>query len=77
MNPKSSSSFEEFFGKKGKTMEKAAEKQDENAILNALTEEQRNTVMKVLEDKEETQRILSSPKAKALMKALFGGQDGE
>ena len=41
-------------------------------ILNKLSDDEKNAVENLLKDKEKTNRLLSSPEAKALFKALFG-----
>ncbi len=42
-------------------------------ILNSLSGADRAAVEKLLADKSATERLLSSPEAKALYNALFGG----
>lgn len=44
-------------------------------ILKKLSASDRAAVENVLKDKEATARLLSSPEAKALYNALFGGKD--
>lgn len=42
-------------------------------LLNSLSGTERAAVEKLLSDKNATERLLSSPEAKALYNALFGG----
>ncbi len=42
-------------------------------ILNSLSGSDRAAVQRLLNDKKATERLLSSPEAKALYNALFGG----
>ncbi len=43
-------------------------------ILKSLGADDRAAVEKLLSDKQATERLLSSPEAQALYKALFGGK---
>ncbi len=51
-------------------MAKSGSKPEE--ILNKLSSEEKSAVENLLKDKEKTNRLLSSPEAKALFSALFG-----
>ncbi len=44
-------------------------------MLDSLSEEQKNKLNTILKDKAATEQILSSPKAKELLKALILGGD--
>lgn len=44
-----------------------------DAVLNKLSESERNTLNSILKDKSATEKLLNSPQARALYNALFGG----
>ena len=53
-------------------LKKAAQSGNVASIMNSLTPDQQAMFNRVLNDKKEAERLLSSPEAIALMKALSG-----
>ena len=43
-----------------------------NKMFNNLSPEQQKKIQQILSDKEQTEKILSSPQAQAIMKQLMG-----
>lgn len=58
------------------TLKAAVKRKDKDALLNSLSDEEREKLNSVLSDKNALEAALKSPEAKAIMKALFGGKNG-
>lgn len=64
------------FSKINKTTIDAARRGDTNAVMQGLSDADRQKVKDVLADKDKLQQILSSEAAQKLMKILGGKQNG-
>lgn len=64
------------FSKINKTTIDAARRGDTNAVMQGLSDADRQKVKDVLADKDKLQQILSSDAAQKLMKILGGKQNG-
>lgn len=69
--------FENIFKKSGgkidrKTLEKAQKSGDATALVNSLSDSDKQKLNNILSDKEQLAQLLKSPQAQMLLK-LFGG----
>ena len=60
------------FGIDEQTAKKVSDEKGRQELLNSLSEKDRQKVTEVLKNPELTKQLLSSPKAKDLLKNLFG-----
>ena len=58
------------------SLKEAVKHKDKDALLNSLSNVEREKLSSVLSDKKALEEALKSPEAKAIMKALFGGKNG-
>lgn len=49
---------------------------DKKALINSLSQEERDKLNSILNDKKAISDILKSPEAKAIIKNFFGGKNG-
>lgn len=62
------------FGTKPEELKNAAKNGNINNLLNNLGPEQSEKVKKILSDKKAASKLLSTPKAKELLKKFLGGK---
>lgn len=65
-------SLSKRLGENPDTLKKNAQNGDINKILNQMDSKQAQKVQNILNDKEQTEKILKTPQAQALLKKLMG-----
>lgn len=59
-----------------KALSDAVKSGDRSTLINSLSQEDRQKLNSVLNDKKALSEALKTPEAKAILKALFGGKNG-